>query len=168
MNSSPDPGERCGRRWNVNVGVYDVVEEVGHPELHRERHDLEDLRVHGLLEQFEFVGRYFPECRGREGVDCLAVTAAVHLGEHEGDAVLVVASRVRPNAVCRSLHPLSTAALTDKIRPAHGFAFVRISAGEATIVDVAEYLGGGEAGGYVLWAPVPVRPWFCGAASPPG
>ena len=45
-NSSPDPGERCGRRWNVNVGVYDVVEEVGHPELHRERDDLEDLRVY--------------------------------------------------------------------------------------------------------------------------
>jgi hypothetical protein len=31
-----------GRRWNVNVGVYDVVEEVGHAELHRERDDLED------------------------------------------------------------------------------------------------------------------------------
>jgi len=27
------------------------------------------------------------------------------------------------------------------IRPAHGFAFVRISAGDATIADVAEYLG---------------------------
>jgi hypothetical protein len=24
VSSSPDPGERCGRRWNVNVGVYDV------------------------------------------------------------------------------------------------------------------------------------------------
>src|ERR1700740_2341524 len=27
------------------------------------------------------------------------------------------------------------------IRPAHGFAFARISAGDATIADVAEYLG---------------------------
>jgi DNA-binding MarR family transcriptional regulator len=27
------------------------------------------------------------------------------------------------------------------IRPAHGFAFVRISTGDATIADVAEYLG---------------------------
>jgi DNA-binding MarR family transcriptional regulator len=27
------------------------------------------------------------------------------------------------------------------LRPAHGFAFVRISAGDATIADVAEYLG---------------------------
>lgn len=27
------------------------------------------------------------------------------------------------------------------VRPAHGFAFVRISAGDATVVDVAEHLG---------------------------
>lgn len=29
----------------------------------------------------------------------------------------------------------------DDLRPAHGFAFVRISAGDATVGDVAEYLG---------------------------
>jgi DNA-binding MarR family transcriptional regulator len=29
----------------------------------------------------------------------------------------------------------------DDVRPSHGFAFVRISAGDATTADVAEYLG---------------------------
>src|SRR5215472_16027938 len=31
MNSSPDLSERCGPRWNVNVGDYDVVD-VRHEE----------------------------------------------------------------------------------------------------------------------------------------
>jgi hypothetical protein len=62
-----------GRRWNVNVGVYDVVEEVGHPELHRERDDLEDLRVlvSGLPNRLKVgiadfaVGFRLPSSRGR-------------------------------------------------------------------------------------------------------
>ncbi len=29
----------------------------------------------------------------------------------------------------------------DDVRPMHGFAFVRISAGDATVVDLADYLG---------------------------
>ena len=36
------------------------------------------------------------------------------------------------------------------VRPAHGFAFVRISAGDATVVEVAAYLGITKQGGSQL------------------
>jgi len=39
------------------------------------------------------------------------------------------------------IHARVTAAGFDDLRPAHGFAFVRISAGDATVGDVAEHLG---------------------------
>ncbi len=39
------------------------------------------------------------------------------------------------------IHSAVTAAGFDDLRPTHGFAFVRISAGDATVGDVAEHLG---------------------------
>ncbi len=39
------------------------------------------------------------------------------------------------------IHAAVTAAGFDDLRPTHGFAFVRISAGDATVGDVAEHLG---------------------------
>src|SRR5215469_2711149 len=113
-----DPSRRR-MALDVNVGVHDVVEEVGHPELHCGRDDLEDCESRypahltvsksepltlprdfycllreaalclgsevRLLGQLEFAAWDLPECRDRERMDCLA--AAVHLGEHQGDAV---------------------------------------------------------------------------------
>lgn len=44
-------------------------------------------------------------------------------------------------ALVDGIHAAVTAAGFDDLRPAHGFAFVRISRGDATVGDVAEHLG---------------------------
>lgn len=44
-------------------------------------------------------------------------------------------------ALVDGIHTAVTAAGFDDLRPTHGFAFVRISAGDATVGDVAEHLG---------------------------
>jgi DNA-binding MarR family transcriptional regulator len=44
-------------------------------------------------------------------------------------------------ALVDGIHTRVTAAGFDDLRPTHGFAFVRISAGDATVGDVAEHLG---------------------------
>ena len=44
-------------------------------------------------------------------------------------------------ALVDSVHARVIAAGFDDLRPTHGFAFVRISAGDATVGDVAEHLG---------------------------
>lgn len=44
-------------------------------------------------------------------------------------------------ALVDGIHAAVTAAGFDDLRPTHGFAFVRIAAGDATVGDVAEHLG---------------------------
>jgi DNA-binding MarR family transcriptional regulator len=55
-----------------------------------------------------------------------------------GLAVLVLSAAA---ALVDGIHAGVTAAGFDDLRPTHGFAFVRISAGDATVGDVAEHLG---------------------------
>jgi DNA-binding MarR family transcriptional regulator len=55
-----------------------------------------------------------------------------------GLAALLLAAAA---ALVDGIHTAVAAAGFDDVRPTHGFAFVRISAGDATVGDVAEHLG---------------------------
>src|SRR5882724_7968992 len=59
-------------------------------------------------------------------------------GENLGLVVLVLSAAA---ALVDGIHERVTAAGFDDLRPTHGFAFVRIAPGDATVGDVAEHLG---------------------------
>jgi len=59
-------------------------------------------------------------------------------GRHLGVAVLVLSAAA---ALVDEIHDAVTAAGFEDLRPTHGFAFVRIAPGDATVGDVAEHLG---------------------------
>jgi DNA-binding MarR family transcriptional regulator len=62
------------------------------------------------------------------------------VGDEEGVAVAMLVLRAAAQLVDGIQRGLAERGFSD-IRPAHGFAFVRISSGGATVADVAEHLG---------------------------
>jgi DNA-binding MarR family transcriptional regulator len=70
-----------------------------------------------------------------EGPDA---AAAARRAENLGLAVLIMSAAA---ALVDGIHADVTASGFDDLRPTHGFAFVRISYGDATVGDVAEHLG---------------------------
>lgn len=62
------------------------------------------------------------------------------MADDSGVAVAMLVLRAATQVVDGIQHGLAERGFAD-VRPAHGFAFVRISAGDASMVDVAVYLG---------------------------
>lgn len=62
------------------------------------------------------------------------------MSDEDALSVAMLVLRLATQVVDGIQFGLTERGFTD-VRPAHGFAFVRISAGNATVVDVAEHLG---------------------------
>ncbi len=64
----------------------------------------------------------------------------LEVGDEDGLVVAMLVLRAATQVVDGIQRGLAERGFTD-VRPVHGFAFVRISAGDATVVDVADHLG---------------------------